>query len=62
MGKLCIIMQHITLCTPCITFILVSHTCIITIDHAEQGRAEPPEPVPIKGVEYEQNQGKPQCI
>jgi hypothetical protein len=31
MGKLCIIMQHTTLCTPCIAFILVSHTCIIAI-------------------------------
>jgi hypothetical protein len=31
MGKLCIIIQHTTLCTPYITFMLVSHTCIIVI-------------------------------
>jgi hypothetical protein len=62
MGKLCIIMQHTTLCTACITLILVSHTCIIAIDHAEQGREEPPESAPVEGGNYEQDQGKPRCI
>jgi hypothetical protein len=62
MGKLCIIMQYITLCTPSIAFILVSHICIIAIDHAGQGRAEPPESAPVEGAEYEQDQGKPRCI
>jgi hypothetical protein len=32
---------------------LVSHTCIITIDHTEQGHVEPPEPAPVEGAEYE---------
>jgi hypothetical protein len=62
MGKLCIIMQHITLYTPCIAFMLMSHTCIIVLDHTEQGRAEPSEPAPVEGIEYEQEQGKPRCI
>jgi hypothetical protein len=62
MGKLCIIMQHITLCMQCITFMLVSHMCIFTIDHAEQGHEEPPEPAQVEGVNLEQDQGMPQCI
>jgi hypothetical protein len=62
MGKLCIIMQHITLCTSYIVFMLVSHTYIIVIDHTEQGHVEPPEAAPVDGVEYEQDQGKPRCI
>jgi hypothetical protein len=41
------------------TFMLVSHTCIFVIDHTEQGRAEPPEPAPVEGADYEQYQGKP---
>jgi hypothetical protein len=68
MVKLCMIMQHIILCTLCITFMLVSHTCIImidhdtciiVIDHAEQGHEEPLEPAPIECDNYEQDQGKP---
>jgi hypothetical protein len=62
MDKLCIIMQHITLCTPCIAFMLVSHICIFAIDHAEQGRVEPPEPASVEIGDYEQDQGKPRCI
>jgi hypothetical protein len=62
MDKLGMIMQHTALCTPCIAFMLVSHTYIFTIDHAEQGRKEPPEPAPVEGVNCEQDQGKPQCI
>jgi hypothetical protein len=62
MGKLCMIMHLTTLCIPCIAFMLVAHTCIIAIGHVEQGRAEPPEPAPVKGADYEQDQGKPRCI
>jgi hypothetical protein len=62
MVKLLMIMQHITLCTPCIEFILVSHTCIFVIDHVEQGREEPSEPAPVKDANPEQDQGKPRCI
>jgi hypothetical protein len=53
MGKLCINMQLIILCTPCIVFMLVTHDCIFAIDHAEQGRVEPPEPVPIETADFE---------
>jgi hypothetical protein len=56
------IMQYITLCTPCIVFMLVSHTCIFTIDHAEQGSEETPELAQVEGVNPEQDQGKPRCI
>jgi hypothetical protein len=52
MGKLCIIMQHTTLCTLGIVFVLVFHTCIFAIDHMEQGRAEPPELAPVEGADY----------
>jgi hypothetical protein len=62
MGELCIIMHHITLCTPCIIFMLVSHTCIIVIGHEEQGPEETLEPTPVKAGNYEQYQGKPRCI
>jgi hypothetical protein len=31
------------------------------IDHAEQVRVEPPEPAPVKGADYEQDQGKPRA-
>jgi hypothetical protein len=41
---------------------LVAHTCIIAIDPAEQGRVESPEAAPVEGVDYEHDQGKPQCI
>jgi hypothetical protein len=62
MVKLLMVMPHITLCSPCIAFMLVSHTCIIAIDHVEQGREEPSEPAQVKGVNTEQDQGKPRCI
>jgi hypothetical protein len=62
MVKLHTIMQHSTLCTPCIAFMLVSHTCIFMIDHMEQGHEEPPEPAQVEGVNTEQDQGKPWCI
>jgi hypothetical protein len=62
MGKLCIIMHHITLYTPCIACMLVSHTYIFAIDHAKQGRAKPPKRAPVDVADYEEEQGKPQCI
>jgi hypothetical protein len=62
MGKLCISMWLIFLCTLCIAFMLVAHGCIFAIDHAEQGRAEPPEPAPIETADFEEDQGKPWCI
>jgi hypothetical protein len=58
----CIVMQHTTLCTPCIAFILESHICIFAIDNAEPGREETPEAAPVEAGNYEQDQGKPQCI
>jgi hypothetical protein len=62
MVKLLMIMQHIILCTSCIAFMLVSHTCIFTIDPTEQRHEEPPEAAPVKGTNTKQEQGKPQCI
>jgi hypothetical protein len=53
------VMQHITLCTPCIVFMLMSHTCIFVIDHVQQGHEELPELVPVEGANIEQEQGKP---
>jgi hypothetical protein len=41
---------------------LASHTYMFAIDHVEQGRVEPPEPSPVEGADYEQDQGKPRCI
>jgi hypothetical protein len=41
---------------------LVSHICIFVIDHAEQGREEPLEPVQVKDANIEQEQDKPWCI
>jgi hypothetical protein len=34
-------------------FMLVAHTCTVAIDHVEEGRVEPPEPVPVEGADYE---------
>jgi hypothetical protein len=62
MGNLCISMHFTARCTPCIAFMLVAHTCTFVIDHAEQGRVEPPEPAPVETTDYEQDQGKPRCI
>jgi hypothetical protein len=56
------IMHLNTLCTPCIAFILVSHTCIIVIGHTELGSEETPEPAQAGGINYEQDQGKLRCI
>jgi hypothetical protein len=54
MGKLCKIMQHVTLCTPCNAFMLVSHTCIFAIGHMEKGPEEMPEPAQAEVVNPEQ--------
>jgi hypothetical protein len=62
MDRLCMIMHLTTLCTPCITIILVSHTCMFVIDHAEQGPEEPPELAQVEGINLEQDQGKLRCI
>jgi hypothetical protein len=62
MVKLLMIMQHIILCTPCIAFMSVSHTCIFVIDYAEQGHEETMEPAQVEGVNTKQDQGKPRCI
>jgi hypothetical protein len=62
MVKLLMIMQHVILCTPCIAFMWVSHTCIFVIDCAGQGHEETSEPTQVEGVNTEQDQGKPRCI
>jgi hypothetical protein len=59
MVKVLMIMQHIILCTPCIAFILVSHTCIFVINHAEQGHEEPPKPAQVEDTNSEQEPGSP---
>jgi hypothetical protein len=51
--KLGMRMQYTTLCTPCIAFVLVAHTCMLAIGHAKQGHMEPPEPAPVEGADYE---------
>jgi hypothetical protein len=62
MDMLCMIMHLITLCTPCIAIILMSHTCIFAIDHAEPGHEESSELAPVEGGNYEQDQSKLKCI
>jgi hypothetical protein len=62
MVKTLMIMQQIILCTPCIAFVLVSHTCIFVIDHAEQEHEELSEPAQVEGANSKQEQGKPRCI
>jgi hypothetical protein len=62
MGKLCTSMHFTAHCAPCIAFMLAAHTCTFAIDHVEQGRVEPPEPVPVETANYEQDHGKPWCI
>jgi hypothetical protein len=62
MGKLCISMHFTAHCTPHIAFMLVAHTCTFVIDDVEPGRVEPPEAALVETADYEQDQGKPQCI
>jgi hypothetical protein len=59
MDRLSMVMHLTTLCAPCIAIMLVSHTCIIAIGHAEPGHEEPPEPAPVEGGNYEQDQASP---
>jgi hypothetical protein len=47
---------------PCIAFMLVANAYIFAIDHAEEGHVEPPEPAPVEGADYEQDQGMPWCF
>jgi hypothetical protein len=62
MGKLGTSMHHVTLYTPCIALVVLTHTCIFAIDHAEHGLEEPSAPAPVEAGEHEQDQGKPRCI
>jgi hypothetical protein len=62
MSKILMIMQHMALCTPCIAFVLVSHTCIFAIDPVEPELKELQEPAPAEETNVEQKQGKPRCI
>jgi hypothetical protein len=62
MVQLHMIMHRIIFYTPCIAFMLVSHTYIFVINHAEQGHEEPTEPAPVEGANIEHEQGKPRCI
>jgi hypothetical protein len=48
MVKMLLVMNHVALCTPCIAFLLVSHTCIFVIDPAEQELEELQEPAPVE--------------
>jgi hypothetical protein len=54
MVKVLMIMQHITLFTLCIAFMLVSHTCIFVIDQSEQGHEKSSELAQVKGANSEQ--------
>jgi hypothetical protein len=62
MCNLCISMHFTARCTPSIAFRLVTHDCTFVIDHVEQGRVEPLEPAAVEIADFEQDQGKPQCI
>jgi hypothetical protein len=62
MGKLCLSMHLTTPFTPCIALVFMAHTRSFVIDHAEHGLEEPPEPAPVEPPDFEQDQGKPQCI
>jgi hypothetical protein len=54
MVKVLMVVQHITLCTLCIAFMLVSNTYIFVIDHTEEGHEEPSEPTQVEGANLEQ--------
>jgi hypothetical protein len=54
MVKVLMIAQHITLCTSCIAFTLLSHTRIFAIDRAEQGHEKPLKPAPVEDANIEQ--------
>jgi hypothetical protein len=59
MGKLCLIMQHVTLCTPCIAFMLVSHTCVFAIGHVEKEPKETPEPAQVEALTLSKTKSSP---
>jgi hypothetical protein len=62
MGNLGASMHNTTLYTPCIALVLMTHTYIFAIDHAEHGFEEPSVPAPVEAGNLEQDQGKPRCI
>jgi hypothetical protein len=62
MVKVLLIMHHVALCTPCITLLLVSHTCVFMIDPSEQELEEVQEPAPAEKANLEQEKGKARCI
>jgi hypothetical protein len=53
MGNLGTSMHHVTLYTPYIALVLMTHTCIFAIDHAEHGLKEPSAPAPVETADYE---------
>jgi hypothetical protein len=53
MGNLGTSMHPVTLYTPCIALVLMTHTLIFAIDHAEHGLQEPPAPAPVEAGEDE---------
>jgi hypothetical protein len=48
MGNLGTSMHHVTLYTPCIALVLMTHTYIFAIDHAEHELEEPSTLAPVK--------------
>jgi hypothetical protein len=62
MGNLGVSMHNTTPYTPCIALVLVTHTCIFAIDHAEHGLEEPLAPAPVEAGNPDQDQSKPRCI
>jgi hypothetical protein len=62
MVKKLSIMHHNALCTPCIAFSILSHTCAFTLDPAEEEPEEPLEPAQVEDTNPEKEQGKPRCI
>jgi hypothetical protein len=59
MGNLGTSMHHVTLYTPCIALVLMTHTCIFVIDQADHGPEETPAPAPVEAGNQEQDQGRP---
>jgi hypothetical protein len=55
MGKLCLSLHLITLCTLCIALVFMAHTHIFAIDDAEHGLEEPSEPAPVKTADFKQD-------
>jgi hypothetical protein len=62
MDNLGVGMHNTTLYTPCIALVLMTHTCIFVIDHAEHELEEPSALAPIEAGNHEQDHGKPRCI